>query len=232
LNSIGVEEFLESVVGKTSVKGNKQKTLFGKRSAHRSKENLSSDRDIIAGRRLNQLVAIVQRYPVLVWSGAWVMMMALCWISVTGLLHVDTLKVEQPQPQIVADEPQIPQLKPRLHAKPASSFGLLAAIAVSCGMTSLLLAKQLSPTKSQRRLVIKRPASVTTAMATRQPSTEGSNLRRHPPADGATRRSSPEATQPTVTVLSPEETHPLDWGDASLADLMDIRKQKSISNYP
>lgn len=217
------------------MKGNKRKTLFGKRSAHRSKENLSSDRDIVARqqRLLNQLVAIVQRYPVLIWGGAWVMMMALCWISVTGLLHVDTLKVEQPQPQIVTDEPQIPQLKPRLQAKPASSFGLLAAIAVSCGATSLLLAKQLSPTKSQRGLVIKRPTPVTKAeMATRQPSTEGSALKRQPPAEGATRRSSPVATQPTVTVLSPEETHPLDWGEASLADLMDIRKQKSISNYP
>ncbi len=219
-------------MGKTSVKGNKQKTLFGKRSAHRSKENLSSDRDIIARRqrRLNQLVVFVQRYPVLVWSSAWVMMMALCWISVTGLLHVDPL-VEQPQPSIVADEPQIPQLKPRLQAKPASSFGLLAAIAVSCGATSLLLAKQLSPTKSQRGLVIKRPSPVATAMATRQPSTAGSDLKRRPPAERATRRSSPVATQPTVTVLSPEETHPLDWGDASLADLMDIRKQK-LSNYP
>lgn len=214
------------------MKGNKQKTLFGKRSAHRSKENLSSDRDIIAGqqRLLNQLVAIVQRYPVLIWSSAWVMMMALCWISVTGLLHVDPLKVEQPQPPIVAD-PQIPQLKPRLQAKPASSFGLLAAIAISCGATSLILAKQLSSTKSQRGLVIKCQNPVTTAMATRQPSTAGSDLKRQPPAEGATRRSSPVATQPTVTVLSPEETHPLDWGDASLADLMDIRKQK-LSNYP
>ncbi len=216
------------------MKGNKQKTLFGKRSVHRSKENLSSDRDIIARRQrlLNQLVAIVQRYPVLIWSGAWVIMMALCWVSVTGLLHVETLQVEQPQPQIVADESQIPQLKPRLQAKPASSFGLLAAIAVSCGATSLLLAKQLSPAKSQRGLVIKRPTPVIKAeMATRQPSTKGSALKRQPPAEGATRRSSPLATQPTVIVLSPEENHPLDWGDASLADLMDIRKQK-LSNYP
>jgi hypothetical protein len=216
-------------MGKTSVKGNKQKTLFGKRSAHRSKENLSSDRDIIARRQrlLNQLVAIVQRYPVLIWSGAWVMMMALCWISVTGLLHVDTVEVERPQPQIVADEPQIPQLKPRLQAKPASSFGLLAAIAVSCGATSLLLAKQFTPTKpSQRGLVIKRPNSRSSdEVATHQPPKKGRSTL-------VKQTSARVATQPIVTVLSPEENHPLDWGDASLADLMDIRKQKSISNYP
>ena len=217
------------------MKGNKRKTLFGKRSVHRSKESLSNDRDIRARRQglLSQLVVFVQRRPVLVWSGAWVIMMALCWLSVTGLLHVETFEVEPPQPQIVADESGIPPLKPRLQAKPASSFGLLAAIAVSCGATSLLLAKQFSPAKSQRGLVIKRPNSMSCDKAeTHQPLKKGrSNLAKPTPTEGATQRSSPVAAQPIITVLSPEENHPLDWGDASLADLMDIRNQK-LSNYP
>lgn len=221
-------------MGKTIVKGNKRKALFDKKPVHRSEENLSSDRsDLLTARQrlFEHLVVVVQRHPILVWSGTWVVLMALCWISITGLLHVDTVEIEQPQPQVVADESQIPQIKSRHQAKPASSFGLLAAIAVSCGATSLILAKQFSPKPSQRRLVIKRPAPVPKAeMATRQPLKAGkSDLTKQ--AAAVARRSSPVATQPTVTVLPPEENNPLDWGDASLADLMDIRKQTSLSNH-
>ncbi len=215
------------------MKGIKRKTSLGKKSAHRSQEKLSSERTAIIARwqrLLNHLVAMVQRHPILVWSGAWITMMALCWISVAGLMHVDTFEVEQHQ--IAADESRIPPLKPRLQAKPASSFGLLAAIVVSCGATSLLLAKQFTPKESQRRLVVKRSTSVvSTEMAIRQPSNIRSDLPRQGSALAMTQRSIPVTTQPTVTVLSPEENHPLDWGDASLADLMDIRNQK-LSNYP
>ncbi|WP_421654680.1 hypothetical protein [Leptothermofonsia sp. ETS-13] len=34
-----------------------------------------------------------------------------------------------------------------------------------------------------------------------------------------------------VTVVPSEESHPLDWGDPSLADLMDIRKRRSLSSW-
>lgn len=36
-------------------------------------------------------------------------------------------------------------------------------------------------------------------------------------------------SQPKVTVIPVEESHPLDWGDANLADMMDIRRRESIS---
>lgn len=36
--------------------------------------------------------------------------------------------------------------------------------------------------------------------------------------------------QPTGAARAPEDTRPLDWGDASLADKLDIRKQRSISS--
>ncbi|PSB18479.1 hypothetical protein C7B65_15410 [Phormidesmis priestleyi ULC007] len=224
-------------MGKTSGKGNKRKTLFAKGAVRRSEEKMSGARAEISvdrQRLLNQLVAFVQRYPVLVWSGVWVLLVLMIWLGVTGLLHVDTVEVEPPQPGIVTDAPQIPQLKPRLQAKPASSFGLLAAIAVSCGVTSLLLAKQFTSAKPQRGLVIKRQKAFAdnAEIATHQPPQEvESKLAKQPPADAVFRRATPVKSQPTVTVLPAEENHPLDWGDASLADRMDIRKQKSLSNY-
>jgi hypothetical protein len=33
-----------------------------------------------------------------------------------------------------------------------------------------------------------------------------------------------------VTVLSPEESHPLDGGDESLADMLDLRKRQSLAS--
>lgn len=221
-------------MGKTSVKQNKRRTLFAKSSVRYSEEKMSdapTQQSVERQPLNNPMVAFVQRYPLLLWSGVLVLLVLMSWISVTGLLHVDTFAVEQPQPEITADAPQTPQLEPRLQAKPASSFGLLAAIAVSCGVTSLLLAKQFTPTKPQRRLVLKRQAAlVNTAISTHQSFQEaGSKLTRRSSADAMSQHV--VESQPTVTVLSPEENHPLDWGNASLADMMDIRKQKSPPNY-
>jgi len=36
--------------------------------------------------------------------------------------------------------------------------------------------------------------------------------------------------EPVVTVVPENESHPLDWGEGSLADMMDIRKQKPLSS--
>jgi len=33
-----------------------------------------------------------------------------------------------------------------------------------------------------------------------------------------------------VTVLPPEESHPLDWDEATLADMMDLRKRQSLAS--
>lgn len=220
-------------MGKTSVKGNKRRKLFAKGNVRDSQEKMSGARTEISARRqrlLSQLVSLVQRYPVLVWSGVWVLLVLMIWLSVAGLLHVDTFEVKQPQPEIVADAPQISQLKPRPQAKPASSFGLLAAIAISCGVISLLLAKQFTSAKPQRGLVIKRQKAFDDADNAETVAHEP-KLAKQAPADGGSRRATAVKTQPTVTVLPPEENHPLDWGDASLADRMDIRKQKSLSNY-
>lgn len=227
--------FLESGMGKTSVKRNKRKNLFSKSSVPHSEEKMSGGRTkkrVDRSRLVDSGMALVQRYPVLLLSGVWVLWVVIIGFSVKGLLHVDTFEVEPPQPEIVADAPQIPELKPQLQAKPASSFGLLAAIAVSCGVTSLLLAKQFTPAKPQRGLVFKHQTAAAKAEMANYPPRKGeSKLARRSSVDGASRRSTPVTAQPTVTVLPPEENHPLDWGNASLADRMDIRKQKSLSNY-
>ncbi len=156
------------------------------------------------------LVTFAHSHPFLLWSGVWLLMLLMSWVGVRSLIHIDPAEIETPQPQLAADAPQTPK-NPQFEAKPASSFGLLAAIALGCGGMSFLLAKQLTPSKPQPRLVT-RPKPRSAAIAT--------------PAQIST----PAHPQPIVTVVPSEEAHPLDWGDASLADMMDIRKQKSISS--
>lgn len=41
----------------------------------------------------------------------------------------------------------------------------------------------------------------------------------------------PEPVLKSVTVLPPEQNHPLDWAEPSIADAMDIRKRKSLSSW-
>lgn len=172
------------------------------------------------------LLTLIQRYPLLFWSGIWVIVISIIGLGVTALIHIDPLEAEKPQPEVTI------AAQSRLPAKPASSFGLLAAIAVSCGATSFLLAKQFNAPKPQRRVVAKtksRQAIVNYAANKLAPSARSSAA----PAQRATASQTaiaPVASSRLVTVVPPEETHPLDWGDASLADRMDIRKQRSLSS--
>lgn len=164
------------------------------------------------------LVTLIQRYPLLFWSGIWMFLILVTWVGATALIRIDPLEAEKPQPEVtVAASPS------RLPAKPASSFGLLVAIAVSCGATSFLLARQLNGPQPQRRVITK----------TKSPSAPVKQTAIAPQmtvvaAQGPTK---PAATNSrSVTVVPPEESHPLDWGNASLAEMMDIRKQHSISS--
>jgi hypothetical protein len=53
----------------------------------------------------------------------------------------------------------------------------------------------------------------------------------YPPAAAiATGKPAVNLSQPTVTVVPPNETHPLDWGEESLAHLLDMRKQHPLSS--
>lgn len=59
----------------------------------------------------------------------------------------------------------------------------------------------------------------------------GSPNRRLKPKRRPQRSLSREGTAIPVTVIPPEQNHPLDWDAPSLADLMDIRKQRSPSSW-
>jgi len=60
----------------------------------------------------------------------------------------------------------------------------------------------------------------------------GGNHPARPPVSQPRLASPPKApAEVPVTVVPAAEDHPLDWGQASLADTLDIRKQRSISSW-
>jgi hypothetical protein len=169
------------------------------------------------------LVAFTQRQPFLLWSSVWLLTISLTWVGARSLIVVDPSEIEKSPPEVVAS-PQTSK-QSRFEAKPASSFGLLAAIALGCGGMSFLLAKQLSPNKPQPRLVTRPKPRPVSTVANAQPPVVAANI-------ATVARSTPLApvSPPVVTIVPSEEAHHLDWSDTSLADMMDIRKQKSISS--
>ncbi|NJR50225.1 MAG: hypothetical protein HC780_12315 [Leptolyngbyaceae cyanobacterium CSU_1_3] len=174
------------------------------------------------------LVAFTQRQPFLLWSSVWLLTISLTWVGARSLIVVDSSEIEKPPPEVAASAQTSQQS--RFEAKPASSFGLLAAIALGCGGMSFLLAKQLSPSKPQPRLVT-RPKPRTAAHA--QPTGVAiAPLPIAPLPIAPLPRSTPvvSVSPPVVTIVPPEEAHHLDWGNTNLADMMDIRKQKSVSS--
>lgn len=154
-----------------------------------------------------------------------------------------------------------PQKPANTEVEQPSNLWLFGAIGLGCMAGSFLLAKRLEQVESQPSVQQKfatepvesastmtrraRPAPVAARTGRqRKPSTRKVAARRvSVPAVTvtATPTSVPVAAYPTanhnsvpepvVTVVPDHETHPLDWGDASLADMMDLRKQRPLSHW-
>jgi hypothetical protein len=224
------------------------------------------------------LLYLTQRHPFLFWTGSWLLMVLIAWTSINGLLHTDVepLEAEAPQPEVVARSPEQVPLVSQPSA-PASSFGMLVAVVLSCGATSMVLARQLRSAKpasakpSPQRRAVKSVLPSQRKSDLPLPSVHASSPSRSRPQARVARTpvgvvpqtskpqvsSRPQGSKPQVSyqkakpsaplpnqpikqpvpkhaivsVVPPDENHPLDWGDRGLADRLDIRKHKSISSY-
>lgn len=119
-----------------------------------------------------------------------------------------------------------------------------AARKASLPPVSKVKQKKLRPANPQTRSV---PSGSTSTLASRVRQPYPVPAYPQPPAQPAivpTRRSTalpaqaypvprpaPPVSQPAVTIVPSEENHPLDWGEASLADMLDLRKQRSLSSW-
>lgn len=148
------------------------------------------------------------------------------WLAIKGLTYINPASLEvaeSPKPEAAAQPFKID--------KPTSSIGLLAIVAASCAATSIMVARQLRPVKPAPRRALKRaqtaPAKEARSLNRNpQPACRPSNLKPTPAQSAPAAIASKSPAHPSiVTVLSVEDENPLEIGDATLAEMMDIRKQ-------
>ncbi len=186
------------------------------------------------------LLFLAQRYPMLLWTGAWLVLVLVSWLAIAGLTYTnpDPLVVESPQPETAVQpaQPQ-PEFQPR---KPATSLGLIVGVVGICAVTSGLLARQLRPVKPAPSPVLRRTKA--TSIAAKAPANAAVvqpvvNLASVEP-------NRPETTPPKVTQQamppklastsqSAKQVSTVAAGKPSsprLVELIDIRKQDSVAS--
>lgn len=186
--------------------------------------------------------------PLLFWGGVWVGLLLVGSIAMTGLMSPQLAKRDEPLASSALDAEAIapapaqpapdPSASPSAPPTPADvPVWSLGAIALSCAAGSLMLARQLKQSYRYEPLV-KPQLSATTAMQGNQrPSTISASRSTSGPISGPapdlSRSELSASAMPAVPVdvVPLDESHPLDWSEASLADLMDIRRRHLFSRY-
>lgn len=210
---------LQSVTPLTTARHAKQKPTKPKSKATKSTPRI--------------LFHFVQRHPIILLFAVWGVVIYFGWLAIAGLTYINPAPVEAPKPEAITEAP-----KPFRIDRPASSFGLLAVVAGSCAVTSVLLARQLRPVKPAPRTSAKRvvidPKPKRELRSRQERSRSSANSRKStPPIKPVTMSPAqaiakpapkPPVRPPVVTVLPPEDS-PFEMSDPSLAEMMDIRRQ-------
>lgn len=202
-----------------------------KPSAHRSKQRF--------GTHIFQ--QLLHRYPLAFWGGLWATLVTVAAMAVLNLLSPGQLSQDQAKPKPAAiiikksvqstpDSTQVPTARHRDIDIPLSLFG---AIALTCAGGSLLIVAQFKLAKYHNK--IKRAKTV--AVRNKKPSktVKKSSVAQKRLLNTKTKQSVPQRQvkqAPIVTILPPEVSVS-DWveePDPTLAEMMDIRKQHSLSS--
>lgn len=116
----------------------------------------------------------------------------------------------------------------------------LGTVAFSCAIGCLLLSYRLTShqPKPQSKLPahpqrLPRPPAPTLTQGTREQGTirQGTSRTVESTVKKVRSNSSDAPTGATVAIVSPDESHPLDWDEPSLADHLDIRQRRPLSHW-
>ncbi|TVP59533.1 MAG: hypothetical protein EA343_19705 [Nodularia sp. (in: Bacteria)] len=180
----------------------------------------------------NILIYLLTRHPGLLLIGLLTMLIGTAALALYSLGYVSS-----------ADKVEIEEI-PAVVAKPITissenrnptPFWMVVAIALSCASGCFIIVR-LANRPNQRQQVrkpIKRDCASRPLTSKHRPKPEPTTLKSQPvfvplqPLKPMTSRRA--KSQSPVTVLSSEHRHPLDKSQETLADLMDIRKQNSLS---
>lgn len=180
----------------------------------------------------NMFIYMLTRHPLLLLTGLLTMLLGSAALALYSLGYAgsaDTAEVEA-IPAVV----ETPISTPSENSN-ATPLWMVFAIALSCGSGCLIILRLLNrPTKRQKvRKLIKRKRHPEPLSPSTRPAWEPTALKNPPvfiPRQPLKPIHSMQSRPRTlVTVLPPEQRHPLDQRKESLAELMDIRKQNSLS---
>lgn len=170
------------------------------------------------------LKQLIQKHPFLFWGGLWTSLICIGSFAALGLLTPGPMEQDIPKP---TPAPAAVQISTPREDLPLSLFG---AIVIGCASGSFLfiyiLKNSARSHQASRRL--NSPATITKKR--RQVKKRPVAKVRQPTTTTAISPLVPQQTSSQITVLSPEESHPLDQGDDSLADLLDLRKRQSLDS--
>lgn len=179
--------------------------------------------------REQPLKQLIQKHPFVLWSGLWMTLIAVGSVATLGLLNPGPIEQNTPKPTPAPAAVQVSTPKEDL---PLSLFG---AIAIGCISGSFLFIYVLK-NSAQSHQSSRRLSTASTDSKKRRRTTKRRHVTKEtPPVTSPS--AVPELRPPIskekmtqVTVLSPEESHPLDGRNVSLADLLDLRKHQSLAS--
>ncbi|RCJ27537.1 hypothetical protein A6770_25695 [Nostoc minutum NIES-26] len=179
----------------------------------------------------NIFIYLLTQHPLLLLTGLLTMLLGSAALALYSLGYAGN--AEQVEPEEIPAVVENPIKTPSETSNPTPLW-MVIAIALSCGSGCLVILRLLNrPTQHQkvRKQINRYPTRVTPSRPQRlEPQTL-----KNPPVFVPLQPLKPfvsmqAKTKPLVTVLPPEHRHPLDKSKESLADLMDIRKQNSLSS--
>ena len=179
----------------------------------------------------NIFIYLLTQHPLLLLTGLLTMFLGTATLAIYSLGYAGG--GEQAEPEEIPAVVEKPIKTPSETSNPTPLW-MVAAIALSCASGCFIILRLLqrpSPSQKVRKHINHHQASVTPSRHQRlEPQTP-----KNPPIFVPLEPLKPitpmqAKTKPLVTVLPPEHRHPLDNNQESLADLMDIRKQKSLSS--
>ncbi|MBD2460998.1 hypothetical protein H6G89_08070 [Oscillatoria sp. FACHB-1407] len=172
---------------------------------------------------------LLWEHPLVFWSGIWVLLLLITGIAVTSLMSPELSRVNPDSP----DSPQ-PNVSTDVSSRTLPAWAL-GTITLSCIAGSLLISQRFKQVRRESRSPQSNTAAESLPLAE-----QSSDLALPLPLPAASPTMAalpamtvvtpiyepPEPEQPVVTVVPADESTPLDWEDAGLAEIMDIRYRR------
>ena len=193
---------------------------------------------------------LLQKHPLAFWGGLWAILMLVGTIATIGLFNPGSIEQEEQQKSTPAPTQIEESPEPKSPQEKDWSLPLFSAVVLGCAGGSLIVTHALKQSTQRHRLskrskssaIVYQPKSLP-AKRHRPPAQKKAppvaSVPPQPKSQPKIEQNIQPNTQPNissnvdqtqVTVLSPEDDHPLDRKPESLAEMMDLRKHQSLKS--